>query len=253
MDIVLCESGVECSRKDRIEDGACKRERYVEEGADNTNECGRKATQTGEQGGEADENLEDGGDQCDHVGDKHPLRGRFVCGQAIAKLCTEELVDAGVVQAPDFDRVEPKLICMWRAKSDVVGSISEVSGTIIPQRDMVEVVDVEGILDRSGGFADDGVGQRIFGKTEVSGIDDYGAGICSKEVEVIEGGIGFVGASQSHNDQADERCDGQRHRRENARKSASFAHIGGSARMLAGRSVGRGLQRSLADGSVSRM
>ena len=205
MNIVFRESVVECSRKNGIEDGARERECYVEEGADSTDDGGCQATQPGEQGEEADENLEDSGGQGDDVGNKHPLRCRFVGRQTTTELWAEELVDAGVVQAPNFDRVEPELVCMGRAKGDIVSSIcSKVSSTIVEQRDMVEVIYIKGFLDCSRSFADYGIGQRVFRKTEISGIDDDAAGICTEKIEIVEGRVRLVGASKADNDQADE-------------------------------------------------
>lgn len=92
---------------------------------------------------------------------------------------------------------------------------------------MIEVFDVEGIFGNLGGLLDDGIGQGVMRDVEIGeigGVDPDVGGVRSEEVQVVEVVVFFVCATHSNDDQAHERGDGQPHRGENTRKTASLAH-----------------------------
>ena len=120
MDIVLGQSIVEGAREHGVENSTRERERHVEKGAEGANDGCGEAAQSGEQGEEANQDFNNRGNQSNNVGNEHPFCSCLVCGEAIAELWTKELVHAGIVQAPDFDWIEPEFIGVRRAVGDIV-------------------------------------------------------------------------------------------------------------------------------------
>ena len=147
------------------------------------------------------------------------------------------MVDAGVVEVPDIDWVEPEGVRVRGAVGYFVDDGGkgvtrvrggEVSGAVVPERDVVEVVDSEGGGYGRGGLVDYAFGERGIGDADaggkVRGGDGDAGGVGSEEVEVVVSRIVLVRASQPDNDEADERPDGQGHRGEDAGESTCFSH-----------------------------
>ena len=128
VDVVFVEGGVEGACEGGVEDGGRKAEGDDEERGDARYDCRGQAAQPGEQREEADEDLDYGGYECHDVADEHPFRDGFVGGEAGAELFAEELVDARVVQAPDFDGVEPEFVRVWAAEVDMVADAAGAVG-----------------------------------------------------------------------------------------------------------------------------
>lgn len=63
--------------------------------------------------------------------------------QSILQRLREKIVNAGVVQAPHLDRVEPELVLLGRAESRFPTVAGIVAAAVIPQVYCVEVVDFE--------------------------------------------------------------------------------------------------------------
>lgn len=132
-----------------------------------------------------------------------------------------------VVQAPNLDGVEPELRCVLRAISDFIFVVVKVASAVVPEGDMIEVFDVEGIFSNVGGLLDDGICQGVMRDVEIGqigGVDPDVGRVCPEEVQVVEIVIFSIRATHSDDDQANERSDGQPHGRENTRKTASLAH-----------------------------
>ena len=102
----------------------------------------------------ATKNSEDAYDKRQHrrgerddVADEHPFAGRTVRVQAVLELFRKDLFGVRVVQAPDFDRVEPELALARGAEFDDFttsrGVVPPVTGTVVPEMDGVEVFKVE--------------------------------------------------------------------------------------------------------------
>lgn len=156
MNVVLFQRSIEGAGEDGIEYCGGQGEAQEEEAADGRhNRCGKTAP-AAEEGKKADENLDDGGDDSDEVADKHPFGHCSVGFQAIIKLFAEELIGNGLIEAPYLDRVEPELVRMLGAERDVVVGVFfrgrvvviEVTGAVVPQADMVEIIDVGGVSCR---------------------------------------------------------------------------------------------------------
>lgn len=101
---------------------------------------------------------------------------------------------------------------------------------------MVKVFDVESILRNASSAVEDcicqGVVRDVFGDVWINVGKGFGrkGDICrvrSEEVEVVEVGVVLVSATQTDYDQADQRSNSHRHRREDAGKSAGFPHDDG--------------------------
>lgn len=115
------------------------------------------------------------------------------------------------------------------------GIRSEIARAVVPQGDVVEVLDVQRALDSRGASGRgppcgivDNVGDAG-GEVDVGGVDGDVAGIRSEEVEVIEGAVILVRAAESHDNEADKGGDGQGHGREDTRKATELPHDGGGA------------------------
>ncbi len=85
------------------------------------------------------------------------------------------MLRARVVEAPDFDRIEPELALTWGAKIDdfcaAGGGVGLRARAVVPQGDGVEVFDVEsgfGLLEGCGedGVVDFRAGDQIYGGVE---------------------------------------------------------------------------------------
>lgn len=166
LDVVFLEGGVEGAGESGVEDGACEGEADVEERADAADDGGGQAAPAREEGEEADEDLDDRGDEGDDVGDEHPFGDCAVGVQAVGQLFAEELVDAGVVEAPYVHRVEPELVLVRRAECDLVTDTpcavcAEISRAIVPETDVVEVLDIECGFGGGSSVVEDLVGQRV--------------------------------------------------------------------------------------------
>ena len=102
---------------------------------------------------------------------------------------------------------------MRRAVRDVVAYTSravggEVSGAVVPEADVVEVFEAEGGLDDGGGGVEEAVGEDVGGEVEGGGVDVDVGGVGAEEVEGVVEGVGFVGAAEADDDEADEGGDG---------------------------------------------
>lgn len=139
------------------------------------------------------------------------------------------LVRDTVVQMPDVHRVEPVLLLHGAAVGYVVetgscGVLAEATAAVVPEADVVEVVDAEGFGGGVGGLGDEGVGERVLGKggeEGAVGVDVGGVG--AEEVEGVGDG-GVVGAADADDDEGDEGDDGHGHRGKDAGEAAEFAH-----------------------------
>ena len=133
-----------------------------------------------------------------------------------------------------MDGVEPELVGVRGAVRDVVAHaatgaiiVDEVSGAVVPQTDVVEVFEVEGGFGDGGGGVEEAVGEDVGGQVQRRGVDVDVGGVGAEEVEVVVEGVGFVGAAEGDDDEADEGGDGQGHGGEDAGEAAGFAHDGG--------------------------
>lgn len=142
----------------------------------------------------------------------------------------EVLVGEAVVQVPDVDGVEPVLFLGWAAEGDAVEGaaravLGEAAGAVVPEADVVEVVDAEGFGGVFGGALDEGVGEGVLGEgveEGAFGLDVGGVG--AEEVEGVGDGGGAVGAADADDDEGDEGDDGHGHGGEDAGEAAEFAH-----------------------------
>ena len=113
------------------------------------------------------------------------------------------------------------------------GIRGEIARAVVPQGDVVEVLDIQRALDSRGargrgppsGIVDE-VGDAG-GESDISGVDLDVGGVCSEEVEVVKGAVVLVCATEAYYDQANERGDGQGHGREDTRKATELPHDGG--------------------------
>ena len=232
VDVVFGQRVVEGARQGGVEDGGGEGECDEEEGADGRHDGRCEAAEAGEESEDADEDLGDGADERDEVGDEHPFRNDLVRVQAIAQLFAEELVDAGVVEVPYLHRVEPKLVLMRRAVGDVVRHAAaavglEIPRAVVPQADMVEILDAERRFGDGGRVVEYLVRQGVGGEVQQRGVDVDVGGVGSEEEEVVVEVVVLVRTSKTDDDQADERGDRQGHGHEDAGKAARLPHDGG--------------------------
>lgn len=171
VDVVFRQRVVEGARQRGVEDRGREGEGEEEEGADGRDDGRREATEAGEKRQDADEDLGDGADERDEVGDEHPFRNDPIRVQAVTELFTEQLVNAGVIETPYVDRIEPELVRVWRAVGDVVGHAPtavrlKVSGAVIPQADMVKIFDVKRRFGHGGRKVEKAVCYRVGGEVQ---------------------------------------------------------------------------------------
>lgn len=114
-------------------------------------------------------------------------------------------------------------------------ALGEVAGTVIPQADVVKLLDTESCLCRGSGIVENPIGEGVGWQIDLRGADGEVGGVGSEEVEVVEAGLVLVGASESDYNEADQRGDGEGHGCEDTGQTARFAHDDG--RCLGSRGV----------------
>lgn len=123
VDVVFRQGVVEGAHEGGVQDRGGEGEGHDEGAADEAHDRGRQAAEAAEQGEEADDDFDGGGDHGDDVGYVHPFRDGFVDFEAVVELLAEDLVGLGLVEAPDFDRVEPELGLPFGAIRHVVAFV----------------------------------------------------------------------------------------------------------------------------------
>jgi len=239
MDVIVLERGVEPARERGVQNGSSEREADSEDAADGADDSGGEGAQPTEQRGDPDEDLHRRGDDGDDVRDVHPFRDLVVGVQPVLELRAEILVRDAVVQVPDVDGVEPVLLLRRAAVGHVVeararGVLGEAAGAVVPEADVVEVVDAEGFGGVVGGLGNEGVGEGVFGEgVEEGAVEVDVGGVGAEEVEGVGDGGGAVGVADADDDEGDEGDDGHGHGGEDASEAAEFAHdCGRSGGML---------------------
>lgn len=235
MDVIILESSIKPARERCVQDSSSEREADSEDAADGADDSGGEGAQPTEQRGDPDEDLHRRGDDGDDVRDVHPFRDLVVGAQPVLELRAEILVRDAIVQVPDFDGVEPVLLLRRAAVGHVVeararGVLGEAAGAVVPEADVVEVVDAEGF----GGLLDEGVGEGVFGEgVEEGAVGVDVGGVGAEEVEGVGDGGGAVGVADADDDEGDEGDGGHGHGGEDAGEAAEFAHdCGRSGGML---------------------
>lgn len=145
VNVVIFQRGIEGSGEGGIEYCGSQGEGHDEEATDGRHNRCRKTTPAAEEGEKADNNLDHSGDDGNDVGDKHPFGHFSVSFEASCELLAEELIRICLIEAPYLDRVEPELICMLGAEGDVVVVVIEVTSAVVPQTNVVEIIDVGGV------------------------------------------------------------------------------------------------------------
>lgn len=230
MDIIVLERGIKPAGERGVQDGSSEREADGEDAADGADDSGGERAQPAEQRGDTDEDLHRRGDDGDDVRDIHPFRDLVVGVQPVLELRAEILVRDAVVQMPDVDGVEPVLLLRGAAVGHIVeaaarGVLGEAAGAVVPEADVVEVVDAEGFGGFAGGLVDEGVGEGVFGQGVEEGAVGVDVGsVGAEEVEGVGDGGGAVGAADADDDEGDERDDGHGHWGEDTGEAAKFAH-----------------------------
>jgi len=239
MDVIILERGVEPARERGVQNSGGERKANGEDAADGADDSGGERAQPTEQRGDTDEDLHCRGDDSDDVRDVHPFRDLVVGVQPVLELRAEILVRDAVVQVPDVDGVEPVLLLRRAAVGHVVeararGVLGEAAGAVVPEADVVEVVDAKGFGGVVGRLLDEGVGEGVLGdgvEEGAVGVDVGGVG--AEEVEGVGDGGGAVGVADADDDEGDEGNDGHGHGGEDAGEAAEFAHdCGRSGGML---------------------
>lgn len=230
VDVVVLERGVEGAGERGVQNSGSECEADGEDAADGADDSGGEGANSTEQRGDTDEDLHRGGDERDDVSDVHPFRGLVVGVQPVFELRAEMLVRDAVVQMPDVHGVEPVLLLYGAAVGHVVetGSCSvlaEATGAVVPEADVVKVVNAEGFGGGVGGLGDEGVGEGVLGEgVEEGAVGVDVGGVGAKEVEGVGDGGGVVGAADADDDEGDEGDDGHGHWSEYAGEAAEFAH-----------------------------
>ncbi len=239
MDVIVLESSIKPARERCVQDSSSEREADSEDAADGADDSGGEGAQPTEQRGDPDEDLHRRGDDGDDVRDVHPFRDLVVGVQPVLELRAEILVRDAIVQVPDFDGVEPVLLLRRAAVGHVVeararGVLGEAAGAVVPEADVVEVVDAEGFGGVVGRLLDEGVGEGVFGEgVEEGAVGVDVGGVGAEEVEGVGDGGGAVGVADADDDEGDEGDDGHGHGGEDAGEAAEFAHdCGRSGGML---------------------
>ena len=70
-----------------------------------------------------------------------------------------------------------------------------VAGAVVPEGDVVDVFDVEGLLDGRRGGVDYLVGDGVGGQVDEGGVDVDVCGVGAEEVEVVVGAVVLVCAA----------------------------------------------------------
>lgn len=110
MDVVFLQCLVEAPHQGGVEYCGGQSEGDQEQATDGGDNSGGKATEAAEESKDTDQDFDNGCNDCDNVGDEHPFGGLLISMKTTAELFTEELVDVGVVQAPNLDGIEPELV-----------------------------------------------------------------------------------------------------------------------------------------------
>ena len=124
VDVVFRQGVVECAHEGGVEDGGCECESHDEGAADGADDGGGQAAEAAEQGEKANYNFNGGGDDGHDVGNVHPFCDGFINLEAVVELLAENLVGLCLIEAPYFDRIEPKLGLPFGAMGHIVTFVS---------------------------------------------------------------------------------------------------------------------------------
>ena len=171
----------------------------------------------------------------------------FVCAERLAEcvikqqilVCADVCAETGVrdgIEAPYGQRVEPEMQSFGRAEinlgcvllaagDDAACHGSTVAGAVVPERDGVEIANLE-LAICCGLEVGAGVGRGV-GEGWVVG---EGGRVDLEEVDVGEGAVIGVCAAEADEDLEDEGAEGQDHGQKDAGETTGFPHLCGLGR-----------------------
>ena len=169
MDVVLLERIVESAGEGGVEDCGRESEGEGEDAADDADERSGERAEPAEQRRHPDEDFRCGSHDRDNIRNVQPVCGFAVGIQSGLELGAEVLVRDAVVEMPDIHRVKPEILLPWAAVRDVVEAATcrvrtKVAGAIIPEADVVEVVDAQDVAGDRAGLVEKSVGERVLGQ-----------------------------------------------------------------------------------------
>ena len=210
---------------------------------------GDETAPAAEDGKEANDQLEHGGDEGGDVDDEHPLGYDAVDVDAVAQSLGDGILGGAVVQAPHLDGVEVELRLGFAAVLNArLVFVRERAGTVVPQRDGIERLQVvhdvqileqlaDDIIIDLGAFEDalvwDGIEvscvqlaeeQKVRTWALTSPIPESKTDL--HEPQIIRHTHPLVRATDSQKHQTYYRPNGQGYRSDYACQSAGFAHLG---------------------------
>ena len=147
---VLVESTGDGGEHGRSSHGGCG----SEEESNTRDKRGDAATPTTANSEDTNDQFDHGGDEGDNIGDEHPLGDVLVEVQRLAQTTRETILNAGLLQIPDLNGVKPELSLRLRALRNFEVVVGDVSITVAPQTNVVEVLEVKLLLDLFQGRGD---------------------------------------------------------------------------------------------------